>query len=284
MLEFHDIPSLRQWLATQRLAGRRIGLVPTMGALHEGHLSLVDAAKRGSDVVVMTVFVNPLQFGPSEDFQRYPRDLPRDAALARARGVAALFTPSVGQMYPPGAEVRVLPGSAADRWEGAVRPGHFAGVLTIVTKLFHVVEPDVAVFGQKDIQQAVLIRQLVRDLDFPIEVVVAPTVREPDGLALSSRNAYLSPENRPQALALCTALRAADQAWRAGTRDAAGLARIIEEQVRAFPAVRPDYIAIVEPQRLTPVANADPGTIIAIAARVDSTRLLDNLILGPEPC
>jgi pantoate--beta-alanine ligase len=284
MLEFHDIPSLRHWLATQRLAGSRIGLVPTMGALHEGHLSLVDAAKRGSAVVVMTVFVNPLQFGPNEDFQRYPRDLPRDAALARARGVAALFTPSVEQMYPPGAEVRVLPGSAADRWEGAVRPGHFTGVLTIVTKLFHVVEPDVAVFGQKDIQQAVLIRQLVRDLDFPIEVVVAPTVREPDGLALSSRNAYLSPENRRQALALSTALRAADQAWRAGTRDAAGLARIIEEQVRVFPAVRPDYIAIVEPQRLTPVANADPGTIIAIAARVGSTRLLDNLVLGPEPC
>src|SRR5512143_310366 len=168
MLEFTDIPALRTWLAQARSAGQRVGLVPTMGALHAGHLSLVDEARRHSDVVVMTVFVNPLQFGPNEDFQRYPRDLARDAGLARGAGVTALFAPTAEQMYPPGAEVRVMPGSAAERWEGEVRPGHFAGVLTVVTKLFHLVQPDIAVFGQKDIQQAVLIRQLVRDLDFPI--------------------------------------------------------------------------------------------------------------------
>ena len=164
--EFPDIPSLRSWIARERGAGKRIGLVPTMGALHEGHLSLVDYARRHAQSVVMSIFVNPLQFGPKEDFGRYPRDLHRDRAQAEGRGVHALFVPTVEAMYPPGAETRVVPGSSAERWEGEMRPGHFAGVLTVVAKLFHIVQPDVAVFGQKDIQQAVLIRQMAARADY----------------------------------------------------------------------------------------------------------------------
>ena len=280
MHEFNTIQQLRGWLAEARLVGHRIGLVPTMGALHAGHLSLVDEAHQRADVVVLTVFVNPLQFGPHEDFKRYPRDLARDAELARQREVAVLFAPSVETMYAPGAEIRVVPGPTAERLEGAVRPGHFAGVLTIVSKLFHLVEPDVAVFGQKDIQQAILIRQLVRDLDFPIEVVIAPTVREPDGMALSSRNAYLTPEDRAQALGLSTALRAADTAWRGDEQDGGKLVSLMEEQLRRFPGVVTDYVAAVDPDRLAPVATAGAGTILTVAGRVGQTRLLDNHILG----
>jgi len=282
MHEFTTIQELRGWLAEARLVGHRIALVPTMGALHAGHLSLVDEARRRSDVVVLTVFVNPLQFGPAEDFQRYPRDLARDAVLARERGVAVLFAPSLETMYPPGSEIRVVPGPTADGLEGAVRPGHFAGVLTVVTKLFHLVEPDVAVFGQKDIQQAVLIRRLVQDLDFPLQLVIAPTVREPDGMALSSRNAYLTPEERQQGLALSTALRAADAAWRGGERDAARLVGLMEQEVRRFPALAPDYIAAVDSERLAPVTVAEPGTILTLAGRIGQTRLLDNHVLGRE--
>jgi pantoate--beta-alanine ligase len=280
MHEFTTIPELRGWLAEARLVGHRVGLVPTMGALHAGHLSLVDEARRRADAVVLSVFVNPLQFGPEEDFGRYPRDLARDAALAREREVAVVFAPSIDTMYPPGSEIRVVPGPTADRLEGAVRPGHFAGVLTVVTKLFHLVEPDVAVFGQKDIQQAVLIRQLVRDLDFPLDLVIAPTVREPDGMALSSRNAYLTPEQRAQGLALSTALRAADLAWQGGERDGARLVSLMQEEFRRYPLVVPDYIAAVDPERLAPVATAEPGTILTVAGRLGQTRLIDNHILG----
>jgi pantoate--beta-alanine ligase len=282
MIELQEIPALRAWLSEQRRAGKRIGLVPTMGALHEGHLSLVDHARARAGVVVMSVFVNPLQFGPGEDFQRYPRDLAGDSALAAARGVQGVFAPSVEAMYPAGSEIRVVPGAIAERWEGAVRPGHFEGVLTVVTKLFHLVQPDTAVFGQKDIQQAILVRKLVRDLDFPVEIVVAPIVREPDGLALSSRNAYLSAAERAQALGLSAGLRAADRAWRDGERDPARLAEVVRERLRMFPEITPDYIAIVDPERMEPVASAEPGTIVALAGRVGSTRLLDNHILGTE--
>jgi pantoate--beta-alanine ligase len=282
MLHFSDIPPLRVWLAEQRLAGHRIGFVPTMGALHEGHLSLVDLARRRSDAVVMSVFVNPLQFGPAEDFQRYPRDLNRDQALAMDRGVTAIFTPSVEAMYPPGSEVRVVAGPMAERWEGAMRPGHFTGVLTVVTKLFHVVEPDVAVFGQKDIQQAALIRRMVGDLDFGLELIIAPTVRESDGLALSSRNAYLDSTQRSQALGLSTALRGAERLWRTGENTSSALESHMREQIRAFPDLVVDYIAIVDPEHLDPVDIATRGTIIAVAGRVGVTRLLDNHVLGTE--
>jgi pantoate--beta-alanine ligase len=282
MLHFSDIPPLRAWLAEQRRAGRRVGFVPTMGALHEGHLSLVDEARRRSDTLVMSIFVNPLQFGPNEDFQRYPRDLGRDQALAEGRGVTALFTPTVEAMYPAGSEIRVVAGPMAERWEGAMRPGHFTGVLTVVTKLFHVVEPDVAVFGQKDIQQAALIRRMVRDLDFGLELIIAPTVRESDGLALSSRNAYLDSEQRGQALGLSTALQAANRLWRSGESVSSALERHMREQFRVFPGLIVDYIAIVEPNHLSPVTTASRGTIIAVAGRVGATRLLDNHVLGTE--
>src|SRR6476659_3411348 len=183
LLELTTILDLRQWTRRQRAEGRRIGLVPTMGYLHEGHLALVDEARRRTDAVVLSIFVNPLQFGPREDLARYPRDLPRDRSLALSRGVDAPFVPSVEMMDPSGAEVRVTPGATAERWEGAARPGHFTGVLTVVANLFHLVQPDLACFGQKDIQQLTLIKLLVRDLDWPIEIVAVPTVRESDGLA-----------------------------------------------------------------------------------------------------
>jgi pantoate--beta-alanine ligase len=274
------IADLRAWVRGRRAAAERIALVPTMGALHEGHLALVDEARRRADRVVMSLFVNPLQFGPAEDLARYPRDLAGDRSLAASRGVDVLFAPDAAAMYPSGSEVRVVPGAAADRWEGASRPGHFAGVLTVVAKLFHLAEPDVACFGRKDIQQVVLIQQMVRDLDWPLELAVVPTVREPDGLALSSRNRYLSPEQRREALALSGALQAAHETWRAGERRAHGLEARIREVLAMSPGVRPEYIAITDSSTLTPVELVDSGTVIALAARVGSTRLIDNIILG----
>lgn len=282
MPELQDIAALRAWREAERRAGRRVGFVPTMGALHAGHLSLVDLAARSAPTVLMSVFVNPLQFGPGEDFARYPRDLDRDRALAAGRGVTALFVPGVEVMYPPGSETRVVPGPTAERWEGAMRPGHFTGVLTVVAKLFNLVQPDVAVFGQKDIQQVTLIRRMVRDLDLPIEIAVGPTVREPDGLALSSRNAYLTVAERGQALSLSRSLRAADALWRAGEAAALRLEARMREQFHAAPGVTLDYIAIVHPETLAPVERAEHGTIVAVAARVGRTRLLDNHVLGME--
>jgi pantoate--beta-alanine ligase len=280
MLELTTIPDLRSWTRSQRAAGRRIGFVPTMGYLHEGHLALVDEARRRADVVLMSIFVNPLQFGPSEDLARYPRDLPRDRALASARRVDALFVPTLAAMYPRGSEVRVIPGAAADRWEGAARPGHFAGVLTVVAKLFHLVEPDIACFGRKDVQQLTLVRQMVRDLDWPVEIVPVPTVREPDGLALSSRNAYLAPADRGRATVLSRALGRAHQAWCEGESRAPAIEDRMWQELRTEPQVVVEYIAIVEPETLAPVATVDPKTVIAIAAGVGGTRLIDNIDLG----
>jgi pantoate--beta-alanine ligase len=280
MLELSDIPTLRTWIHSQRSSGSRIGFVPTMGYLHEGHLVLVDEARRRSDAVIMSIFVNPLQFGPGEDLERYPRDLERDRRLASARGVDALFTPSVDAMYPSGSEVRVVPGPSADRWEGAARPGHFAGVLTVVTKLFHLVEPDVACFGRKDIQQLSLVEQLVRDLNWSIEIVGVPTVRERDGLALSSRNAYLREEDRRQAVGLSRALQVAHRSWIEGERRAGTIEQRIREELGNFPGMGVQYIAIVEPRSLTPVEQVDGNTVVALAARVGGTRLLDNITLS----
>ncbi|MBK7714116.1 MAG: pantoate--beta-alanine ligase [Gemmatimonadetes bacterium] len=284
MVDLREIPALRAWRAAERAAGRRVAFVPTMGALHAGHLALVDLAARLAPTVLMSVFVNPLQFGPGEDFARYPRDLDRDRALAAGRGVAALFVPAVEAMYPPGAETRVVPGPMAERWEGAQRPGHFAGVLTVVAKLLNLVQPDLAVFGQKDIQQVCLVRRMVRDLDLPVEIHVGRTVRETDGLALSSRNAYLSSADRTAALSLSRALRAADLAWRGGEAEALRLHSLMMEQFHMSIGVTVDYIAIVDPDTLRPVERADGGTIVAVAARVGRTRLLDNHILGTEFC
>jgi pantoate--beta-alanine ligase len=280
MLELTTIPELRAWTRTQRDARRSIGLVPTMGYLHEGHLTLVDEARQRAGAVVMTIFVNPLQFGPNEDLARYPRDLPRDRALAAARGVDALFVPPLEVMYPPGSEVRVTPGPTAGRWEGAARPGHFTGVLTVVAKLFHLVEPDLACFGQKDIQQLTLIKRMVRDLDWPIEIVAVPTVREADGLALSSRNAYLDPEDRRRAVVLSRALLAAHQAWCEGETRAHAIEQRMRLELKTTPEVMVEYIAIVDPETLAPVVAVNAGTVVAIAGRIGGTRLIDNILLA----
>jgi pantoate--beta-alanine ligase len=278
MQELTDPRDMRAWSRAARAAGARLAFVPTMGYLHEGHLRLVDRARESADRVVMSVFVNPLQFGPDEDLARYPRDLARDRALAAARGVDLLFVPGPRAMYPAEPLVRLAPGPMAEAYEGAARPGHFVGVLTVVAKLFHIVEADIAIFGRKDFQQAMLVRRMVRDLDFPLEIDVAPTVRELDGLALSSRNAYLSGDERRAAVALSRALRAVEQGWRAGQADPAALVRRGLE-VLAVPGVTPDYLALVD-EELRPVSRADARTVAVTAARVGRTRLLDNAVLG----
>jgi pantoate--beta-alanine ligase len=280
MVELTTVSDIRNWVRARRREERRIALVPTMGYLHEGHLTLVDEARRRADVVVMTIFVNPLQFGASEDLARYPRDLPRDRRLAEERGVDALFVPGDAVMYPSSPEIRIVPGRTAERWEGAARPGHFAGVLTVVAKLFHLTEPDLACFGRKDVQQSVLIRQMVRELDWPIELVVVPTVREADGLALSSRNAYLDPEQRRQAASLSGALREAHAAWRDGERTAAQIEARMRRVFAAFPQVQVEYIAVAEPESLAPVTEIRGDTVVAVAARVGTTRLIDNIVVA----
>jgi pantoate--beta-alanine ligase len=278
--EISGLPEIRAWSRAERARRRTIGFVPTMGFLHEGHLRLVDRARELSDRVVLSIFVNPLQFGPHEDLSRYPRDLARDRALAEARGVDCLFVPSAADMYPPPGEplARVVPGPAAGTLEGAARPGHFAGVLTVVAKLFHLVEPDAAVFGRKDFQQAMLVKRMVQDLDFPITLDVAPTVRELDGLALSSRNSYLTPDQRRSAVALSRALRAVEQSWRAGEANPAALARVGLEAMRA-PDVISEYCALIE-EDLQASTRVTPRSVAAVAARVGKTRLLDNVVLG----
>src|ERR687888_9392 len=224
---------MRSWSRAERSRGHTIAFVPTMGYLHEGHLHLVDRARELAERVVVSIFVNPLQFGPHEDLARYPRDLPRDRKRAEDRGVDCLFVPEAAAMYPTEPLARVVPGPIADTLEGTARPGHFTGVLTVVSKLFHIVEPDVAVFGRKDFQQAMLVRRMAADLDFAPEIDVAPTVRELDGLALSSRNAYLQGDDRRAALALSRALRAVEQAWRGGEADPKTLERRGLEVLRA---------------------------------------------------
>lgn len=269
---------MRAWSRAERARGQRIGFVPTMGALHEGHLRLVDRANELADRVVLSIFVNPLQFGPKEDLAKYPRDLPRDTGLAAERGVDCLFVPEERAVYPHEPLVRVAPGLMADTLEGAARPGHFAGVLTVVAKLFHMVEPDIAVFGRKDFQQAMLVRQMAADLDFGLEIDVAPTVRELDGLALSSRNAYLDADQRRAALALSRALRAVEQAWRGGEADPKKLQRRGMEVLTA-PGVSPGYLELVD-DKMKPVARADARTVVVVAAKVGATRLIDNVVLG----
>ena len=280
MHEITGLDSMRAWSRAERARGRRIGFVPTMGFLHEGHLRLVDRARERADRVVMSIFVNPLQFGPGEDFPRYPRDLARDRGLAAARDVDVLFVPETHGMYPGEPVTRVVAGTAADEGglEGAARPGHFAGVLTVVAKLLHVVEPDIAVFGRKDFQQAMLVRRMVADLSFAVEIDVAATVRELDGLALSSRNGYLGADERRAALALSRALRAVEQGWRAGEADPEAL-RQRGLHVLQAPGVTPDYLALVD-EDLRPVGRATARTIVVLAARVGGTRLIDNVVLG----
>jgi pantoate--beta-alanine ligase len=262
-----------------------VALVPTMGALHTGHLALVDAARARAASVVMSVFVNPLQFAPTDDFAAYPRDLEKDARLARERGVDVLFAPTVNEMYParPRVVLALVPveGQPAldSRWEGAARPGHFGGVLTVVAKLFHLVQPHVAVFGRKDLQQVTLIRAMVRDLDMPVEIVAVPTVRSGDGLALSSRNAYLSESERERALVIPRALEEMLHAWATeGIVDADDLMAVGRRVLEREPTVAVEYLGVADPAALEPVTRVNPGTVAMIAAKVGRTRLIDNVV------
>jgi pantoate--beta-alanine ligase len=278
---FRTRAELQAALRGDRAAGKRIVLVPTMGYLHEGHLALVDSARQHADIVVMSIYVNPLQFGPSEDLARYPRDLERDVAMAGARGVNYVFAPDDHEMYGDlKTAVTVHAPKLSDRMCGHFRPGHFEGVLTVVAKLFNIVRPDVAVFGQKDFQQAMLIRRMVRDLSFDIDIVVTPIVREADGLAMSSRNIYLSSEERRAALALSQSLRAAQDQYRAGERNVHWLITSVRSMLQSAEGVRMQYAEIVDPQTLEAPAVANDDSVIAVAAFVGKTRLIDNVILG----
>ncbi len=260
-------------------SGKTLGFVPTMGALHEGHFSLVRAAKARCDVTAVSIFVNPLQFGPTEDLSKYPRPLERDAELLEQLGVDLLFLPTVEEMYPAGAKTHVLVEGLSDKLDGASRPGHFRGVATVVTKLFEIVRPDCAFFGQKDAAQVAVLRKLVKDLDMDVEMVVCPIVREQDGLAMSSRNIYLTPEQRQQALVLHRALMRVQTAAEQGERDAARLGEIAQQVIGEERGARLDYFAIVDPETLDPVADASQGALVAVAAYFGTTRLIDNILI-----
>lgn len=275
----HTIGEVRAAVREVRAGGGTVALVPTMGYLHEGHMSLVDRARELADWVAMSIFVNPMQFGPKEDLARYPRDLERDLEMARGRGVDLVFAPELEEMYPLGEpQVSVVPGALAERMEGAIRPGHFRGVLTVVAKLFGIFQPDVAVFGQKDFQQAALIRRMALDLDQGVRVEVAQTVREPDGLAMSSRNVYLSGEERERARALSRGLERCRALFAAGERDAEALRASLWNAL-SVEGVEPGYAEVVDPLTLEPVAQAAPGAVLLVAARVGRTRLIDNAVL-----
>jgi pantoate--beta-alanine ligase len=258
-----------------------VGLVPTMGALHDGHLSLVRRARAENDAVVATIFVNPTQFGPGEDLAKYPQNLAGDLARLGAEGVDLVFTPEAASVYPPGFQTWVVPGPLAEPLEGARRPGHFRGVLTVVSKLFHVIEPDRAYFGQKDAQQAILVRRMAADLDLSVGIVVCPIVRERDGLALSSRNAYLTPEERRAAPVLHRSLRAVSAAWGAGERRGERLREAARAVLVTEPLAAVDYVSAAEPETLDEIETTTGRVLVSMAVRFGTTRLLDNILL-PE--
>lgn len=262
-----------------RCDGRVIGFVPTMGYFHEGHLSLMRRAKSECDIVVVSIFVNPIQFAPGEDYERYPRDIERDLKMAEEVGVDIIFSPSIEEMYPEGYSTYVHVEKLTEGLCGAFRLGHFRGVTTVVTKLFNIVMPHKAYFGEKDYQQLVVIKRMVRDLNFPIEIVPCPTVREEDGLAMSSRNVYLSPEEKRAALLLSRGLMAAKELFERGERNAKALKRIVEEHLRSSPIVQPQYIEVVDAETLEPVECIEGDVVIALAAFVGKARLIDNVIL-----
>ncbi len=273
------IGEMRGVVANAREKEQSIAFVPTMGALHEGHLTLVDEAKRVADIVVMSVFVNPLQFGPSEDFDRYPRTLDEDAKLASERGVDFMFTPAKEDIYPEHAPVILVhPGSIGKEWEGAVRPHHFEGVLTVVAKLFNIVMPDVAVFGQKDLQQVAVVKAMVRDLNFPVGIHVVPIVREPDGLAMSSRNRYLSPKDRELGRILSKALFAMREVFGKGERRASALEATGWRMLERVAGLTPRYLAVVNADTFQRVNTVRHGDAAVGAVRVGETRLIDNII------
>lgn len=280
MQVLHTVTELRNWARDRRANGTIVGLVPTMGALHAGHASLIRAAAASCDAVAVTIFVNPTQFGPNEDYARYPRAFEADCALASANGAHVVFAPTVDELYPAGSATFVEVEGLSRRLDGLSRPGHFRGVATVVTKLLIAAEPGRAFFGQKDAAQVSVLRRMVTDLRIGTEIVVCPIVREPDGLALSSRNAYLSPAERAQALVLSRAVRKVESLFAAGERNSATLIAAARETFAAEPAVRIDYIDLVDWSTLEPLESAAPGALFAVAAYVGPTRLIDNAVLG----
>lgn len=267
--------------AIRRALSGTWGFVPTMGYLHDGHLSLVRRARAENDHVAVSIFVNPTQFGPHEDYNRYPRDLERDLQLLTPLGVDLVFAPPVEEMYPPGFQTWVVVEEVSRPLEGAARPGHFRGVATVVTKLFNIIQPDRAYFGQKDAQQAVVIRRMVQDLNIPVEIVVCPTVREPDGLAMSSRNTYLGPEERRAATVLFRALQAAKARYEEGERDAERLRAVMREVIQAEPLARLDYVSVADPETLQELSRVEDRALLSLAVYIGKTRLIDNILL-PE--
>ncbi len=284
------IDEMRAASSAARRTGKRLGFVPTMGALHEGHLSLVRVSRASCEIVVASIFVNPTQFGPNEDLARYPRSFERDCELLAREDVDVLFAPTVEEMYPISADRSARPTAVtwvtvqelSDKLDGRSRPGHFRGVTTIVAKLFHIVEPNVAFFGQKDAAQVAIVRRMVRDLNLPVEIAVCPIVREPDGLAMSSRNAYLDPAQRQQALVLYRSLLRIRQLAESGEQSAASLAAAAREVFAQERSVQIDYVEVVDPETLDPVEDISSGALAAVAAYVGTTRLIDNIVIGKQ--
>ena len=257
-----------------------VGFVPTMGYLHEGHLALVRQARAENSSVVVSIFVNPTQFGPHEDFKKYPRDPERDLALLGKEGTDVVFMPSAGEMYPPGFNSWVEVGKIAERLEGASRPGHFRGVATVVARLFDIVQPDRAYFGQKDAQQLLVVKRMVAELNMKLEVVAVPTVREPDGLAMSSRNTYLNPEERKAAVILYQALSLAQKLFSGGEKDTKLIRRQMKELIQQQPLAQIDYISIADAETLDELATVKPPALVSLAVKIGKTRLIDNVVLG----
>jgi pantoate--beta-alanine ligase len=282
MRHIQSVAEMKAFCRELTRSGRTLGFVPTMGALHEGHASLVRASKAQCQATAVSIFINPLQFGPTEDLGKYPRALERDSKLLRDLGADVLFAPTVNEMYPLGATTYVEVGGISDRLDGASRPGHFRGVATVVAKLFEIVRPDRAFFGQKDAAQVAVLRRMVRDLDMDVELVVCPIVREKDGLAMSSRNVYLNAEQRKQALVLNRSLMRVQHTADVGERNVAKLIDIGKSVIAEEPAARLDYFAIVDPDSLEPVSDISRGALVAVAAYVGATRLIDNMLLAPR--
>ena len=282
MRVIHDVQEMRAANHAATLQKLTIGFVPTMGALHDGHLSLVRVARSRTSMVVVSIFVNPLQFGPTEDFNQYPRTLEADCARLEGEGVDLVFAPSAAQMYPTGATTVVHVEGLSDKLDGRSRPGHFRGVSTVVAKLFHIVQPDFAVFGQKDAAQVAVLRRMVRDLNMPVELIVAPIVRETDGLALSSRNVYLTAEQRKQALILHRALNQVESLAASGETNAEKLRALGLSVLASEPAAQLDYFEFIDANTLEPLEDTAQGALVAVAAFFGVTRLIDNLLLSPR--
>jgi pantoate--beta-alanine ligase len=281
MIVATTIDATRAAIAAARASGRTIGFVPTMGFLHDGHLSLIDAARaNGADFIVVSIFINPTQFGPNEDFERYPRDEARDKDLLEGKDVDVLFLPSVNVMYPPGSQTSVHTGAVARPLEGERRPGHFDGVATVVLKLLNIVQPDIAVFGRKDAQQCAVIERMVRDLDVPVKLVFAETAREDDGLARSSRNSYLSADERAIAPALYRALRAGEEAISRGIHDAGAIESLMRKTIEASPGLTIDYLVVIDPETFLAPADFRRDIVLAGAVKVGRTRLIDNVLIA----